>query len=148
MVTQVDQSEAISTLQAMIQVTENAANALKDLLKEEGQALRLVIQKGGCAGHQYGMKVDVPQADDEIVETSGGRVVVDPESLTFLQGSVVDYSESLTDSGFKITNPNAARSCGCGTSFEPAEEGKDPAYEPSMDGTVCKSEAEEAHAAE
>lgn len=124
----------------MITVTDAAAVELKTLLGDSGKALRLLVQKGGCAGHQYGMKMDDPAEDDTVVETVGGKVVVDPESLTFLDGSELAFSDALTDSGFKITNPNAARSCGCGTSFEPAEEGATPTYDPSLDGSVCSSE--------
>ena len=77
---------------------------------------------------------------DRRLEAAGGRVVVDTESLTFLSGSELGFSDALTDSGFKITNPNAARSCGCGTSFEPSEEGTTPSYDPSLDGSVCGDE--------
>ena len=128
----------------MITVTDKAAAELKNLLGDSGQALRLLVQKGGCAGHQYGMKLDDPAAQDTVVDTSGGQVVVDPESLVFLSGCELDFSDALTDSGFKIINPNAARSCGCGTSFEPAEEGKTPSYDPELDGSVCSSEEEPA----
>ena len=69
---------------------------------------------------------------------NGARVFVDPESLKYLDGCHLDYVEALNDSGFKIENPNAARSCGCGTSFEPAKAGAAPAYDPAtMDGEVC-----------
>ncbi len=127
----------------MITVTDTAAVELKNLLGDSGKALRLLVQKGGCAGHQYGMKLDEPKEGDSIVETIGGSVVVDPESLTFLSGSELEFSDALTDAGFKITNPNAARSCGCGTSFEPAEEGTTPSYDPALDGSVCSSEESE-----
>lgn len=119
----------------MIKVTERAEAELKTLLGESGKALRLLVQKGGCAGHQYGMKLDQPDAADAVVDTANGQVVVDPESLAFLDGSVLDYSDALSDNGFKIVNPNAARSCGCGTSFEPAdaEAGKAAAYDAALD---------------
>ena len=119
----------------MIKVTERAEAELKSLLGEGDKALRLLVQKGGCAGHQYGMKLDQPEENDTVVETANGQVVVDPESLAFLNGSVLDYSDALSDNGFKIVNPNAARSCGCGTSFEPedAEVGKAAAHDPALD---------------
>ena len=91
----------------------------------------------------YAMKIDSPRANDAIAERDGVRVFVDPESLVFLQGSEVDYVDALNDAGFKIHNPNAARSCGCGTSFEPAKAGAapgddSPSYDPAtMDGEVC-----------
>ena len=124
----------------MITLTDNAVAELGSLLKDEGQALRLLVQKGGCAGHQYGIKVDSPRPDDTVITSQGGSVVIDPESLTFLQNVVLDYSDGLTEAGFKIVNPNAARSCGCGTSFEPAVEGEVPTYDDSLNGSVCKSE--------
>lgn len=124
----------------MIKVTEQAAAELKALVGESGKALRLMVQKGGCAGLQYAMKLDEAGEQDTVMEVEGARVVVDPESFGFLDGSVVDYSDALTDTGFKITNPNAARSCGCGTSFEPAVAGAAPTYDSSMDGSVCGGE--------
>lgn len=108
----------------MIEVTENAAAHLRILLAEknagEGTGLRLMVERGGCAGLQYSMTLGVPASDDEVVERDGVTFIVDAASSGYLSGSCVDYEESLNDSGFKIHNPNAARSCGCGTSFEPA----------------------------
>lgn len=126
-------------------LTESAAEHLRELLASrdaspEEQGLRLFIEKGGCAGMNYAMKIDGPADTDEVVEKNGVRLFVDSESLAFLNGSEVDYVDALNDSGFKINNPNAARSCGCGTSFEPADKDPDtPAYDPeTMDGTACK----------
>lgn len=129
-------------------LTENAADHLRDLLaaknaSPEEMGLRLFIEKGGCAGMNYAMKIGAPEANDEIVERNGVRVFVDAESLVYLRGSEVDYVDSLNDSGFKINNPNAARSCGCGTSFEPANKGGEgaeiPTYDPeTVEGTACK----------
>ncbi len=127
----------------MITVTEEAATELKALVGDSGKALRLLVQRGGCAGLQYAMKLDTPQEGDTVIPAAGAKVVVDEESLPFLRGSQVDYSAELTDSGFKITNPNAARSCGCGTSFEPAVEGEEPSYDSSQDGSVCGGEGDE-----
>lgn len=124
----------------MISVTEQAAAELKALVGDSGKALRLMVQKGGCAGLQYAMKLDDPSEEDTVIDASGAHVVVDRESLAFLDGSMVDYSDALTDTGFKITNPNAARNCGCGTSFEPAVSGEAPSYDSSMDGSVCGGE--------
>ena len=81
--------------------------------------LRLAVEKGGCAGWQYAMKVDEPVATDRIFDQEGVRLIIDQESLPFLTDSCIDYVDSLNDSGFKVNNPNAARSCGCGSSFEP-----------------------------
>lgn len=94
-----------------------AINERKNYPPENG--LRVLVQKGGCAGMQYGMKFDAPANDDIILDQEGVRVFVDPQSLVFLEGCVLDYSDALTDAGFKIHNPSAARSCGCGSSFEP-----------------------------
>lgn len=107
----------------MITVTASAVKHLRDLLIERGGSsqagLRLNVEKGGCAGWQYTMKVDEPAAADQIFEQEGVRVIVDRESLPFLTDSCIDYVDTLSDSGFKVNNPNAARSCGCGSSFEP-----------------------------
>lgn len=67
---------------------------------------------------QYGMKLDAPKPDDHIAARDGVSVLIDPASLKFLEGATIDYSEDLAGSGFRIQNPNAVRSCGCGTSFE------------------------------
>jgi iron-sulfur cluster assembly protein len=108
----------------MITLTANAVNHLKSLLAERaaagGEGLRLSVEKGGCAGMQYTMRIDTPGVQDQVFATDGVSVIVDLESLKFLERSSVDYEDSLHDAGFKLHNPNAARSCGCGTSFEPA----------------------------
>lgn len=126
----------------MITLTPKAAIALKDLLEKKGASatagLRLAIERGGCAGLAYTMRVSEPQEGDTVVEAEGTQVLIAADSLENLSGSTLDFSDSLSDAGFKITNPNAARSCGCGTSFEPAEEGKKPEYDPALDGTACR----------
>ena len=126
----------------MVTLTPKAAIALKALLVKKEAAptagLRLAIERGGCAGLAYTMRVSEAEEGDTLVELDGARVLVAADSMENLSGSVLDYSDSLSDAGFKITNPNAARSCGCGTSFEPAEEGKKPEYDPALDGTACK----------
>lgn len=126
----------------MITLSPKAAIALKDMLTKKDAAptagLRLAIERGGCAGLAYTMRVAEPEEGDTVVELDGAKVLVAADSMEHLSGSVLDYSDSLSDAGFKITNPNAARSCGCGTSFEPTEEGKKPEYDPALDGTACK----------
>ena len=107
----------------MITLTEAAVQHLQSLIAEKGDAtkgLRLFVEKGGCAGLQYGMTLDMPEEGDEVFEQGGVRVIVDPESLGHLRGSQVDYCDDLTGTGFRLKNPNAVRSCGCGTSFETA----------------------------
>lgn len=107
----------------MITATESAVKHLRELLADragpEGAGLRLTVERGGCAGLSYTMRLDAPGAGDRIFEQDGVSIIVDAESLAVLDNCRIDYSESLSDSGFKVENPNAARSCGCGSSFEP-----------------------------
>lgn len=130
----------------MITITDSAAVHLRQLIDERGvspeeEGLRLFVEKGGCAGMSYAMKVTSAEDSDTVVEKDGVRVFVDKESEAYLSGIELDYVEALNDSGFKIQNPNASRSCGCGTSFEPTVAGQEPAYDPeSMDGSVCGGE--------
>jgi iron-sulfur cluster assembly protein len=106
----------------MIQVTDSAVQHLQSLLAEQpdaaGKGLRIFVEQGGCAGMQYGMKLDARAEGDEVVARDGVEVMVDAKSAQFLSGSTIDYEEGLAGTGFKIQNPNARRSCGCGTSFE------------------------------
>lgn len=109
----------------MIAITDAAAKGLLELLREKNaspaeRGLRLSIERGGCAGLQYAMEITVPADGDQIFEQGGARIFVDPESAGHLEGCTLDYSDGLAGSGFRIVNPRAARSCGCGTSFEPA----------------------------
>ena len=107
----------------MIHVTDPAFAQLQIIVREQGDAskgLRIFVENGGCAGMQYGMGLDQEQEGDLIVERDGVRVIVDGESAHFLEGATIDYTDELAGAGFRIHNPNAARSCGCGTSFEPA----------------------------
>ena len=107
----------------MISLTASAVDHLKCLIAEKnadaGTGLRLRVEKGGCAGWQYVMALDQSKADDEVQSQDGVSIIIDHDSLGYLRGCEIDYVDSLADAGFKLTNPNAARSCGCGTSFEP-----------------------------
>ena len=106
----------------MIQLTEKAARQILSIVDDaNSQGLRIFIDKGGCSGMQYNMKIDEPASGDHIVENHGGRVFIDPDSLHYLQDVTIDFTDTLTDTGFKIRNPNAKQTCGCGTSFEPGE---------------------------
>ena len=128
----------------MIRITDSAASQLRELLKEkaeEGAGLRLLVEKGGCAGLSYAMKIDRPAPGDQVVSQGGATVLVDPSSGHYLDGCTVDYVDSLNDSGFKILNPNAVRSCGCGTSFEPAAPGPVQSAPPVPEGEPCASAA-------
>jgi iron-sulfur cluster assembly accessory protein len=109
----------------MIELTASAAVQLRMLVQEKGldtttSGLRLSIEKGGCAGLQYAMSIGAPQENDLIVERDDARLFIDAESLQWLDHSVIDYEEGLSGAGFRVKNPLSARSCGCGTSFEPA----------------------------
>ncbi len=122
----------------IIDITDNAQRHLAELLRNKNASptagLRLAVQKGGCAGWQYEMKVALPEPGDEVVEQAGVRVIVAADSLDKLRGCEIDYTDDLTDAGFKVNNPKARRSCGCGTSFEPLDE---PEGSGEDDGEVC-----------
>ena len=109
----------------MIIVTDSALKQLQSLIAGQadnaGKGLRIYVETGGCAGMQYGMAIDHIKEGDEIFEQEGAKVFIDAFSAKYLCGSTVDFSDDLTGSGFRINNPNATRSCGCGTSFETAE---------------------------
>jgi iron-sulfur cluster assembly protein len=107
---------------AVVEVTNAAADKIKRLLDQDGKlsshGLRLRVVGGGCSGLQYELSFDDQRAaDDACVEAGGIRVLVDPKSAIYLVGTTLDYVDSLQESGFKIQNPNAKSSCGCGQSF-------------------------------
>ena len=106
---------------APMTLSANAARRIRFLMEREDQpaaAVRVAVTGGGCAGFQYGFDFDAAVAEDDFVfERDGARIVVDPLSLSFLQGSEVDYVEELIGASFQITIPSAASSCSCGTSF-------------------------------
>jgi iron-sulfur cluster assembly accessory protein len=106
----------------VITITDQAALALLDLIaaKGTGEGLRLGVEKGGCAGLQYIMEVGAASDGDTTIEHGGAKVFIDTASASHLSGSVLDYEDALSGAGFRIRNPQASRSCGCGTSFEPA----------------------------
>jgi len=107
----------------MINVTDRAVDHLRALLAEQpaatGKGLRVQVAKGGCSGMQYEMSLDQPQEGDEVVQREEVAFLIDPESAQFLRDSTLDFEDGLSGAGFRIVNPNAARTCGCGTSFEP-----------------------------
>ncbi len=107
---------------AIVRLTDTAAEHIKLLLAQEkenaGKALRVFVEGGGCSGMQYGMVFDDRRDDDFHDESSGVAVLVDPFSANYLRGTVVDFKDELNGGGFKISNPNAHQSCGCGKSFE------------------------------
>jgi len=106
----------------MITVTDSAFRRLHDLIAENPEyrdkGLRVFVETGGCAGMQYGMQFDEAKQGDQRIEQNGVEVLVDAYSVGYLAGATIDFEDGLTGAGFKITNPNVARSCGCGSSFE------------------------------
>jgi len=104
-----------------IEFTDSAARKVRELILADGNPemkLRVYITGGGCSGFQYGFTFDEKADEDDIrVERSGVELVVDPLSFQYLEGAEVDYSESLQGARFIIRNPNAATTCGCGSSF-------------------------------
>jgi iron-sulfur cluster assembly accessory protein len=105
----------------VISLTPAAAGAVKDLLTKrnlEGHALRVFVSGGGCSGFQYGMALEGNARDTDMTyEYEGVKVVVDEISIDYLRGATIDYVDDVMGSGFKIENPNAVSSCGCGSSF-------------------------------
>jgi len=115
--------------ETLVTLTPVAASKIKELLAEEPDAgslvLRVAIQGGGCSGFQYGLGFDAGPAEGDLeFEVQGVPVVVDPFSAPYLQGTTIDFLNTIQESGFKIDNPNAVSSCGCGHSFQ-VEEGEE-----------------------
>src|SRR6266545_3289390 len=110
---------------AELTITDAAAERTKQLLAQKnmpGGALRVFVVGGGCSGYQYGMALaEGPEDGDKIFEHNGMRVVVDEDSARMLAGSEVDYVEDIMKSGFTIFNPNAVKSCACGSSFQTSD---------------------------
>lgn len=107
----------------MINVSEVAATKISELLAEEqkaGSGLRVFVQGGGCSGFQYGLMIDEGEGDesaDQVIESNGIKLLIDPISARYLRGAEVDFVDNLTGGGFTIKNPNAKSTCGCGSSF-------------------------------
>ena len=105
---------------AGVSITDRAAKKINEILtaeKKEGQGLRIKVVGGGCSGLQNKLDFDSPKAGDRIFEKEGAKVIVDLKSLLYLNGTEVDYKETLMQSGFVLQNPNVKKSCGCGVSF-------------------------------
>jgi iron-sulfur cluster assembly protein/iron-sulfur cluster insertion protein len=112
-------TETTST-EIVVGLTVRAAEECKSLLalpENAGKNFRVYVEQGGCSGMQYGMVFDEPRDGDHASEQHGVKILVDAISAQYLRGTVVDFSDALTAGGFKITNPNAKESCGCGKSF-------------------------------
>jgi iron-sulfur cluster assembly accessory protein len=103
-----------------VTISERAARRIGEILKSEGNGakLRISVEGGGCSGFQYKFDIDRAQAEDDLVVARAAAVVlVDPASVPFLAGSEVDFVDDLIGASFRVNNPNATASCGCGTSF-------------------------------
>jgi len=106
----------------MVTLTDIATEKVKAFLETEnaaasGAGLRVGVRGGGCSGFQYSLALDEQREDDQVFDHQGIKVLVDPASLRYVDGSTVDYTESLMGSGFEVQNPNVVASCGCGSSF-------------------------------
>lgn len=115
-------AEATTTGEGLVTITDLAAEKAKALLEArelpEG-ALRVFVAGGGCSGFQYGMALArSTEEDDIVIERSGVKIVVDPDSAQYLSGAEIDYVDDIMKSGFSIFNPNATKSCACGSSFQ------------------------------
>ena len=103
-----------------VTLSDRAAKRIADILKAEPlpSALRVAVTGGGCSGFQYNFALDEAQLDEDlVVEKNGAKVLIDPVSLDFLAGAESDFTDDLIGQAFKVNNPNATASCGCGTSF-------------------------------
>jgi iron-sulfur cluster assembly protein len=120
----------------MVQLTDIAAEKVRAFMQGQAEAaeaevgLRVGVRGGGCSGFQYALALDEQRDDDHVFDNSGIRVLVDPASLRYVDGSTVDYTENFMGSGFEVSNPNTVASCGCGSSFRVADE------EPSCGSSV------------
>ena len=114
--------DTVAANTAVVSLTDDAALHVKAMLANDqanaGKALRVFVEGGGCSGMQYGMVFDERRNDDFSADFNGVSVLVDPFSADYLRGAVIDFKDELNGGGFKISNPNARQSCGCGKSFE------------------------------
>src|SRR3954452_302373 len=109
----------------MVTLTEIATKKVTEFLSTEEHAeagLRVAVKGGGCSGFQYQLALHQTRDGDQVVEHEGIRILVDEQSLRYVDGSVVDYTESLMGAGFQVNNPNVVAACGCGSSFRVADE--------------------------
>ncbi len=111
----------IDAQSTVVSLTDAAAAKLRELTKDETSpdiGLRVYVYSGGCSGYRYGMMLeDQPTADDNVLNASGVRVYIDTNSVGLIQGSEIDYVDTLMGAGFTVNNPNAVAACGCGSSF-------------------------------
>jgi iron-sulfur cluster assembly protein len=110
----------------MITLTDKGADKVREYLTAQNAdiavaGLRVGVKGGGCSGFQYQLAFDEQRGEDQIFEDRGLRILVDPESLPYVEGSVIDFVEAMTGAGFKVENPNVVAACGCGSSFKVTE---------------------------
>ncbi len=114
----------------VLSLTDAAAGKLRELTAGETNpdvGLRVYVYSGGCSGYRYGMMLeDGPTEDDRILEANGVKVYVDGRSIGLLEGSQIDYVDTLMGAGFTVNNPNAVAACGCGSSFRTADDAGSP----------------------
>jgi iron-sulfur cluster assembly protein len=112
--------------EVMVTLTDIAADKVRGFLAQQENdgeiGLRVGVRGGGCSGFQYALALDERREEDHVFEHDGIRLIVDPASLRYVEGSQVDFTESLMGSGFEVKNPNVVASCGCGSSFRIADE--------------------------
>ena len=121
-----------------VSMTEAAGATVRNLLIQKNvpdYGLRVFVAGGGCSGMQYGMALEAEARDyDHVIEQDGVKIFIDPTSMMYLEGATIDYVDSIMGGGFKIENPNAVTSCGCGSSFKAKNGG---AYEGAAGGGGC-----------
>jgi iron-sulfur cluster assembly accessory protein len=122
----IEQNQQSVVETSIINMTPAAADKVRELLTQENDpslALRVFVAGGGCSGLQYGMTLDEEQEGDTVISISGFNILVDEMSMGYIDGSEIDYVDSLMGAGFTVNNPNAVSSCGCGHSFKTASGG-------------------------
>ena len=122
----IEQNQQSVAETSILSITPTASDKVRELLAQEndpGLALRIFVAGGGCSGLQYGMTLDEEQEGDTVISQGDLKVLVDEMSLGYINGSEVDYVDSLMGAGFTVNNPNAVSSCGCGHSFKTASGG-------------------------
>jgi iron-sulfur cluster assembly accessory protein len=122
----IEQNQQSVVETSIVNMTPAAVDKVHELLTQENDpslALRVFVAGGGCSGLQYGMTLDEEQEGDTVIPLSGIKILVDEMSMGYIDGSEIDYVDSLMGAGFTVNNPNAVSSCGCGHSFKTASGG-------------------------
>src|SRR5437764_12867959 len=122
----IEQNQQSLVETSILSITPAAGDKVRELLEQENDpslALRVFVAGGGCSGLQYGMTLDEEQEGDTVILISGFNILVDEMSMGYIDGSEIDYVDSLMGAGFTVNNPNAVSSCGCGHSFKTASGG-------------------------